>query len=78
MTVTSTFLSTFVSTINEVSVQSCIGIAQFSIIPAVAAALGVPAVAAKTLTAACSRKRRGINIEEIKALEAIAPSQVEP
>ena len=76
MTVTSTFFSTFVSTVNVASIQSCIGIAQFSIIAA--APLANPPVAAKTLTAACSRKRRGINIEEIKALEAIAPSQVEP
>ena len=42
--------------------QSCIGSGQF--------------IAGSTNT--CSRKRRGIPIEEINALEAIAPTQVEP
>ena len=55
------------------SVQSCIGLAQFSVKPAAAPA------AATTFTAACSRKRRGIAIDETEGLvEAIEPAPVEP
>lgn len=70
-TVTSTFLTAIASTVTVASVQSCIGPLQFSTKP-------VGAAPATTFTAACSRKRRGISIEEMEALEAIEPVQVEP
>ena len=72
-TVTSTFLTTIASTVTLVSVKSCIGPLQFSTNNAV-----IPPALATTFTAACSRKRRGISIEEMEALEAIEPAQVEP
>ena len=76
---TSTELATSVSTVVVASVQSCIGLAQFSVKPAVPAVPGgAPAVAATTFTASCIRKRRGIAMDEIVALEAIEPSQVKP
>ena len=61
ITVTSTVLATITSTASIVSVKSCIGAAQF--------------VAGSSNT--CSRKRRGINVEEIKALAAIDPTPIQ-
>ena len=73
-TVTSTELATSVSMVVVASVQSCIGSAQFRVI----AATPANNVAATTFTVNCSRKRRGIAMDEIVALEAIEPSQVKP
>ena len=66
-TLTSTVLSTTTSTVSVASVINCIPIAGFKVVLAV------------TSTAACSRKRRGIAIDEVEGLvEAVEPSQVEP
>ena len=73
VTVTSTVLSTTVSTVNVASIQSCIGPFQFSTKAA------APPVPATTFTAACSRRRRDIFIDETGGLvEAIEPALVEP
>ena len=67
-TFTSTILKTTILSKTVASIQSCIGVAQFVVNGAV------------TSTAVCSRKRRGINVDEETEdlIEVIAPSQVEP
>lgn len=62
VTMTSTVLSTTTSTVTIASIKSCIGTSQF--------------IAGSTNT--CSRKRRGFNVDEIEAIEAIEPTRVEP
>jgi len=82
-TFTSTILLTTTSTLTIPSIKSCIGSAQFITVPAVAAnpAANPPVAAtpAVTSTQVCARRRRAVvNMEEIEAIEAIAPSRTEP
>ena len=65
-TFTSTVLKTTTLTVTTASIKSCIDGTQFAI------ANGVRS------TQACSRKRRGIDIEEMETIDALAHAPVEP
>ena len=70
-TFTSTILQTITSTVTTPTVKSCIASTQFAV--SVAAVGG----ATTTSTQACARRRRGLNIEAIEAIEALVPTPIE-